>query len=86
MKPNPTTTKTDNGRVGKLRLLAGAAFLILLAAASLPNALAQQPGRQGAPLPPGQNPNGMRVYIWAGLKSHSVGLHDYPQFLADWSK
>jgi type 1 glutamine amidotransferase len=38
------------------------------------------------PRPPGQNPNGMHVYIWAGLKSHSVGQHDYPQFLADWSK
>src|SRR6516165_2811037 len=40
----------------------------------------------GAPLPQGQNPNGMHVYIWAGLKSHGEGLHDYPQFLADWSK
>ena len=39
-----------------------------------------------APLPPGQNPNGMHIYIWAGLKSHGVGFHDYPQFLADWSK
>jgi len=28
----------------------------------------------------------MHVYIWAGLKSHGAGLHDYPQFLADWSK
>ena len=40
----------------------------------------------GAPLPPGQNPNGMHIYLWAGLKSHLVGQHDYPQFLADWSK
>jgi type 1 glutamine amidotransferase len=39
-----------------------------------------------APLPRGQNPNGMHVYIWAGLKSHLAGQHDYPQFLADWSK
>jgi type 1 glutamine amidotransferase len=39
-----------------------------------------------APRPQGQNPNGMRIFIWAGLKSHSAGLHDYPQFLADWSK
>ena len=78
MKPTRTQFKK---RLDKLRLLTGV-FLILLA---LPNALAQ-PGRQGAPLPPGQNPNGMRVYIWAGLKSHAVGLHDYPQFLADWSK
>jgi type 1 glutamine amidotransferase len=43
-------------------------------------------GPGGAPLPPGQNPKGMHVYIWAGLKSHGEGQHDYPQFLADWSK
>ena len=40
----------------------------------------------GAPRPQGQNPNGMHIYIWAGLKSHLQGQHDYPQFLADWSK
>jgi type 1 glutamine amidotransferase len=28
----------------------------------------------------------MHVYIWGGLKSHGEGQHDYPQFLADWSK
>lgn len=28
----------------------------------------------------------MHVYIWGGLKSHGAGQHDYPQFLADWSK
>jgi len=39
-----------------------------------------------APLPWDQNPNGMHIYIWAGLKSHLAGQHDYPQFLADWSK
>jgi type 1 glutamine amidotransferase len=27
----------------------------------------------------------MHVYIWAGLKTHSAGQHDYAQFLADWS-
>lgn len=41
---------------------------------------------QPAPRPWGQNPNGIRVFIWAGLKTHGPGLHDYPQFLADWSK
>src|ERR1043165_7554558 len=30
--------------------------------------------------------NGPHVYIRAGLKSHGPGQHDYPQFLADWSK
>jgi type 1 glutamine amidotransferase len=55
---------------------------------TLPLVLCAQAGRGSgaAPLPPGQNPNGMHVYIWAGLKSHAEGLHDYPQFLADWSK
>ncbi|MEO7145050.1 MAG: ThuA domain-containing protein [Bryobacteraceae bacterium] len=55
-------------------------FLVFLAA---PYVWAQS---VGAPRPQGQNPNGMHIYIWAGLKSHSPGLHDYPQFLADWSK
>src|SRR5215472_9740159 len=41
---------------------------------------------QPAPRAPGQNPNGMHIYIWGGLKSHNAGQHDYPQFLADWSK
>lgn len=40
----------------------------------------------GVPQIPGQNLSGMRVYIRAGLKSHAVGQHDYPQLLADWSK
>ncbi len=56
--------------------------------------LAQQTAPSGSDNPPnvqraplwGQNPNGMHVYIRAGLKTHGPGLHDYPQFLADWSK
>jgi len=28
----------------------------------------------------------MHIYIRGGLKSHGPGLHDYPQFMADWSK
>lgn len=35
---------------------------------------------------PGQNQNGIQVYLRAGLKTHGPGQHDYPQFLADWSK
>ena len=34
----------------------------------------------------GQNVNGMHVYIRGGLKSHGDGEHDYPQFMADFSK
>ena len=28
----------------------------------------------------------MHVYIRRGLKTHGPGAHDYPQFMADWSK
>lgn len=35
---------------------------------------------------PGQNPNGIQIYLRSGLKTHGPGQHDYPQFLADWSK
>jgi type 1 glutamine amidotransferase len=38
------------------------------------------------PAIPGQNINGMHIYIRSGLKSHGEGAHDYPQFLSDWSK
>ena len=58
------------------------ALLLLL----LAGPLQQIAWAQGAPRVQGQNPNGMHVYIWAGLKSHLPGQHDDPQFLADWSK
>src|SRR5260370_12094506 len=59
-----------------------------LALGILASSLRAQPptGANGAPLPPGQNVKGVHVYIWGGLKSHAPGFHDYPQFLADWSK
>jgi type 1 glutamine amidotransferase len=49
---------------------------------------AQSPGASPAAPPriPGQNQNGIQVYLRAGLKTHGPGQHDYPQFLADWSK
>ena len=39
-----------------------------------------------APRIQGQNLSGMRIFLWTGLKTHNAGQHDYPQFLADWSK
>ncbi|HTS32049.1 MAG TPA: ThuA domain-containing protein [Bryobacteraceae bacterium] len=62
--------------------------VLLLVAGSIGPSASAQPGRgsQGAPQPQGQNRNGMHVYLWTGLKSHGEGQHDYPQFLADWSK
>jgi type 1 glutamine amidotransferase len=32
------------------------------------------------------DPNAIHAYIFAGLKTHGEGMHDYPQYLADWSK
>lgn len=49
-------------------------------------AVAGRRGGGGGGAPQVANPNGIRVYIRAGLKSHGEGAHDYPQFLADWSK
>lgn len=46
----------------------------------------QKPGPSGFLNTPGQNTNGMHIYLWGGLKSHGEGQHDYPQWLADWSK
>ncbi len=56
--------------------------------------MAQQPAPV-APAQPGGGGRGaqmadagdkLRVLIYAGLKTHAAGQHDYPQFLADWSK
>src|SRR3954468_22781323 len=63
----------------KLRIATGMAVLAAVC-------WAQQAGRGGPPQIPGQNRNGMHIYIWGGLKTHNEGQHDYPQFLADWSK
>jgi type 1 glutamine amidotransferase len=49
----------------------------------------QQPQPAPGQAPPASAaPTGppLRVFIYAGLKTHAVGQHDYPQFLADWSK
>ena len=79
-----TTRRNCTGpRVTIPRLALSAACLLLMGG----SALAQRGGDpQRVPAAPGQNPNGMHIYIWVGLKSHAVGLHDYPQFLADWSE
>src|ERR1700753_2986910 len=58
-------------------LLSAVLFSTLCSAQQLP---------ANAPRPWNQNPNGMHIYIQAGLKTHGPGQHDYPQFLADWSK
>jgi type 1 glutamine amidotransferase len=65
-------------------------FALLASAALLCTSLvAQQPPSQPAAPAQRQEQSSMpplRVYIHAGLKTHAEGQHDYPQFLADWSK
>jgi type 1 glutamine amidotransferase len=67
--------------------------LAVVAAALCTSVTAQQP--QPAPAQgqtPGQGPRPavvdpvVKVFLYAGLKTHGPGQHDYPQFLADWSK
>jgi len=76
----------------RFALLLGVVCLLVMAGAFPQCALAQAgnaavPGPvPGVPRAQGQNPNGMHIFIWGGLKSHGAGQHDYPQFLADWSK
>jgi type 1 glutamine amidotransferase len=63
-------------------------FTLLMCAVLLcTSVLAQQPPPQTPPAaaPQSQAPP-MRIFIHAGLKTHAEGQHDYPQFLADWSK
>jgi type 1 glutamine amidotransferase len=55
------------------------------AAQQAPEAPGPQRGRGGPQPSPFSTPP-LRVFIYAGLKTHSEGQHDYPQFLADWSK
>ena len=75
---------------GLLPGIAAAALCTTLVAQQPPQGPSPQaPGAQGrggqgaGAAPPGPSP---RVFIYAGLKTHAVGQHDYPQFLADWSK
>lgn len=85
------TNKTDRRFLSPkiLHLILGALFLVLLAGTAQRYSWAQSENPQDyihSPRPWGQNPNGMHIFLWAGLKSHFPGQHDYPQFLADWSK
>jgi type 1 glutamine amidotransferase len=68
--------------------LRSSVFLSVILGATLFTWLLPLPAQQapGAPRPWNQNPNGMHIYLQAGLKTHFAGQHDYPQFLADWSK
>jgi type 1 glutamine amidotransferase len=68
---------------GAVALSATALSAITLSASQTP---APPPSSQAAPSAPSVATRPLRVYIQAGLKTHAEGQHDYPQFLADWSK
>ena len=55
------------------------------AAQQTPGGRGQGRGQGGIQASPFSTPP-VRVFIYAGLKTHGEGQHDYPQFLADWSK
>ena len=65
-----------------LLLSMGVALLCATVAAQQQAAQTPPAGRGGGP----PAPTGPHIYIRAGLKTHGPGQHDYPQFLADWSK
>ena len=53
-------------------------------AAPPPAQTAEQALAQAASRAPEGRP--IKVYLRGGLKTHAAGQHDYPQFMADWSK
>src|SRR5512132_440332 len=84
---------SDISHLAASAALAGATLVARHAAAPVPAAQAgqQAPGGrgqgrgQGIQVNPFSTPP-VRIFIYAGLKTHGEGQHDYPQFLADWSK
>lgn len=69
-----------------LALTVSAAALLPTIADAQPAAPAAPATPAAAPAAPAQQARPLRVYLRAGLKTHGAGEHDYPQFLADWSK
>jgi type 1 glutamine amidotransferase len=75
-------------RLAMNRIKAALLCAVLLAAPATTQTIDANGVSLGSEKPriPGQNLAGMHIYIRAGLKTHLTGQHDYPQFLADWSK
>jgi type 1 glutamine amidotransferase len=65
----------------RLSLLASGVLLCTSVVAQQPQTPPAAPQAQAQP----QSPP-LRVFLYGGLKTHAEGQHDYPQFLADWSK
>jgi type 1 glutamine amidotransferase len=63
------------------------ATCVMILAAGLAGQQPQVPVPSAAPAAPAADAGRpIHIYIRAGLKSHGEGQHDYPQFIADWSK
>jgi type 1 glutamine amidotransferase len=83
-------------RFGSLLVIATAMAGIVVSAqqgrGAPPAPTAAQQGRPADPDIPGPLQSAsmpwppMHIYLRGGLKTHGPGLHDYPQFMADWSK
>lgn len=73
-----------HSRFFSLTFLRRAALALAVSAVASIPVMAQPAAGAAAPAAAAARP--LRVYIRAGLKTHGVGEHDYPQFLADWSK
>ncbi len=70
-------------RVRGFAIAAGAAAIFCTSLMAEPQ---QVPSPSAGPAQAAQPSAPLRVFISAGLKTHGPGQHDYPQFLADWSK
>jgi type 1 glutamine amidotransferase len=66
--------------------IAGAVAVSAVALSAIALSASQAPAAQSPAAAPPMQARPLRVYIHAGLKTHAEGQHDYPQFLADWSK
>src|SRR3569833_2917481 len=74
------------GSKGKKHLSCVCSAVLGIGVWSLCNAQMGTAPAADPPRIPGQNTNGIQVYLRAGRKTHGPGQHDYPQFLADGSK
>ena len=61
-------------------------ILVHIAVAMLVPVMAQQRRSPSSAPPRATGVAPLRVYLRGGLKTHGEGQHDYPQFVADWSK
>ena len=89
LRHQSASLRRSSGSITAVQGTGALCAILLVMAASLALSVAAQTAPSPdahAPKPWNQNPQGMHIYIWGGLKSHLAGQHDYPQFLADWSK